>query len=110
MIELTLSVVHLLRYSRCLELLQNSPTVDTLDLTGGAPELNAQFRFLVKMAREWANENKRKLTIIDRCNLTVLLEPGQEDLVDFLKENRVKVVASLPCYGETNVDAQRGMS
>jgi len=109
-IELTLSVVHLLRYSRCLELLQNSPTVDTLDLTGGAPELNAQFRFLVKMAREWANENKRKLTIIDRCNLTVLLEPGQEDLVDFLKENRVKVVASLPCYGETNVDAQRGMS
>ena len=95
--------------ARCLELLQSSPTVDTLDLTGGAPELNAQFRFLVKMAREWANENGRKLTIIDRCNLTVLLEPGQEDLVDFLKENKVKVVASLPCYGETNVDAQRGM-
>eukprot|EP00956_Cyclotella_meneghiniana_P006674 scaffold8842_cov74-Cyclotella_meneghiniana.AAC.10 len=94
--------------ARCLELLQSSPTVDTLDLTGGAPELNAQFRFLVKMAREWAKENGRKLTIIDRCNLTVLLEPGQEDLVDFLKENKVKVVASLPCYGETNVDAQRG--
>lgn len=94
--------------ARCLELLQNTPTVDTLDLTGGAPELNAQFRFLVKMAREWARENGRKLTIIDRCNLTVLLEPGQEDLVDFLKENEVKVVASLPCYGESNVDAQRG--
>ena len=95
--------------ARCLELLQSSSTVDTLDLTGGAPELNAQFRFLVKMAREWANENGRELTIIDRCNLTVLLEPGQEDLVDFLKENKVKVVASLPCYGESNVDAQRGM-
>jgi hypothetical protein len=94
--------------ARCLTLLQNTPTVHTLDLTGGAPELNGQFRFLVKMAREWAKENKRELTIIDRCNLTVLLEPGQEDLVDFLKENRVKVVASLPCYGEGNVDAQRG--
>lgn len=94
--------------ARCLTLLQNTPTVHTLDLTGGAPELNAQFRFLVRMAREWAKENKRELTIIDRCNLTVLLEPGQEDLVDFLKENRVKVVASLPCYGEGNVDAQRG--
>ena len=94
--------------ARCLELLQNTPTIDTLDLTGGAPELNEQFRFLVKMARQWAIENKRELTIIDRCNLTVLLEPNQEDLVDFLKENRVKVVASLPCYGEDNVDAQRG--
>jgi radical SAM/Cys-rich protein len=48
------------------------------------------------------------LTIIDRCNLTVLLEPDQSDLVDFLKENKVNVVASLPCYGEDNVDAQRG--
>eukprot|EP00584_Thalassiosira_punctigera_P016551 CAMPEP_0172551148 /NCGR_PEP_ID=MMETSP1067-20121228/36648_1 /TAXON_ID=265564 ORGANISM="Thalassiosira punctigera, Strain Tpunct2005C2" /NCGR_SAMPLE_ID=MMETSP1067 /ASSEMBLY_ACC=CAM_ASM_000444 /LENGTH=452 /DNA_ID=CAMNT_0013338893 /DNA_START=24 /DNA_END=1382 /DNA_ORIENTATION=+ len=94
--------------ARCLGLLRNSPDVDTLDLTGGAPELNGQFRFLVRLAREWANENERKLTIIDRCNLTVLLEPGQEDLVDFLKENRVNVVASLPCYGEENVDAQRG--
>jgi sulfatase maturation enzyme AslB (radical SAM superfamily) len=95
--------------ARCLTLLQSTPTVDTLDLTGGAPELNEQFRFLVKMAREWARENGRELTIIDRCNLTVLLEPDQEDLVDFFKENQVKVVASLPCYGESNVDAQRGM-
>ena len=95
--------------ARCLHLLQTTPSVTTLDLTGGAPELNPTFRFLVKMAREWAVENGRELTIIDRCNLTVLLEPGQEDLVDFLKENGVKVVASLPCYGEGNVDAQRGM-
>ena len=93
---------------RCLHLLHNSPNVDTLDLTGGAPELNAQFRFLVRLARQWAKENDRKLTIIDRCNLTVLLEPDQADLVDFLKENEVNVVASLPCYGEDNVDAQRG--
>lgn len=94
--------------AQCLQLLQNSPEVDTLDLTGGAPELNAQFRFLVRLAREWSVRNDRKLTIIDRCNLTVLLEPAQADLVDFLKENEVNVVASLPCYGESNVDAQRG--
>jgi len=94
--------------ARCLHLLQSTPSIDTLDLTGGAPELNGQFRFLVKMARSWAKENNRKLTIIDRCNLTVLLEPNQEDLVDFLKHNEVRVVASLPCYGEDNVDAQRG--
>ncbi|EJK46872.1 hypothetical protein THAOC_34442 [Thalassiosira oceanica] len=94
--------------ARCLRLLQNSPHVDTLDLTGGAPELNAEFRFLVRMAREWAVENDRELTIIDRCNLTVLSEPGQEDLAEFLKDNRVDVVASLPCYGEENVDNQRG--
>jgi radical SAM/Cys-rich protein len=94
--------------AQCLKLLQNSPDVDTLDLTGGAPELNEQFRFLVSLARQWSIENKRQLTIIDRCNLTVLLEPDQTDLVDFLKENQVKVVASLPCYGKDNVDAQRG--
>lgn len=94
--------------ARCLFLLQNSPDVDTLDLTGGAPELNGQFRFLVRLARQWAVENRRTLTIIDRCNLTVLLEPSQSDLVEFLKENQVSVVASLPCYGEDNVDAQRG--
>ncbi len=95
--------------ARCLELLRNSPsTVDTLDLTGGAPELNGQFRLLVSMARDWSNESGRELTIIDRCNLTALLEPGQTDLIDFLRDNRVTVVASLPCYGEDNVDAQRG--
>ncbi len=94
--------------AQCLKLLQNSPAVDTLDLTGGAPELNEQFRFLVSMARQWSADNKRKLTIIDRCNLTVLMEPDQTDLVDFLKEHQVKVVASLPCYGKDNVDAQRG--
>lgn len=76
--------------------------VSTLDITGGAPELNAQFRFLVREAR------KRDLRIIDRCNLTILEEPGQEDLAEFLAENGVAVVASLPCYLEENVNAQRG--
>eukprot|EP00980_Cylindrotheca_fusiformis_P004962 scaffold1054_cov124-Cylindrotheca_fusiformis.AAC.2 len=90
--------------AQCLELLKNSPSITTLDITGGAPELNENFRYLVKMARSIRPE----LEIIDRCNLTVLQEPGQEDLVQFLKENKVHVVASLPCYSEDNVDTQRG--
>lgn len=76
--------------------------VHTLDITGGAPELNAHFRYLVHEARA------RGLRVIDRCNLTILTEPGHEDLAGFLAEQRVDVVASLPCYLEENVDAQRG--
>lgn len=76
--------------------------VRTLDLTGGAPELNPHFRDLVAQARG------RGVRIIDRCNLTVLLEPGQEDLAGFLARYSVAIVASLPCYLEANVDAQRG--
>ncbi len=76
--------------------------VRTLDLTGGAPELNPGFRELVRKA--WG----LGVGIIDRCNLTVLLEPGQEDLADFLAAHRVHVVASLPCYLQENVDGQRG--
>lgn len=88
--------------ARCLELIDES--VKTLDITGGAPELNDEFRYLVTMARaKWPG-----LEIIDRCNLTVLSEPGQEDLVDFLKKHRVRIVASLPCYSAGNVDKQRG--
>lgn len=84
-----------------LELLEHS-TATTLDLTGGAPELNPDFRYLVKEAR------KHDAHIIDRCNLSILLEPGQEDLANFLAENNVEVVASMPCYLEENVNAQRG--
>jgi radical SAM/Cys-rich protein len=87
---------------RVLEVLQNSPLVSTLDITGGAPELNAQFRYLVRGAR------KLELQVIDRCNLTVLLEPGQEDTPAFLADNGVKLIASLPCYDDENVDQQRG--
>lgn len=77
-------------------------SIGTLDITGGAPELMEQFRPLVIAARA------RGVDVIDRCNLTVLYEPGQEDLPQFLAENGVQVVASLPCYSESNTDAQRG--
>jgi radical SAM/Cys-rich protein len=90
--------------ARCLELLRNTPSITTLDITGGAPELNPHFRVLVRMARA----ARPDLRIIDRCNLTVLQEPGQEDLVDFLRENNVHIIASLPCYSADNVDKQRG--
>ncbi len=73
-----------------------------LDLTGGAPELNPHFRYLVSEAR------RRQLHVIDRCNLTILEEPGQEDLADFLAQQQVEIVASMPCYLPENVDAQRG--
>jgi radical SAM/Cys-rich protein len=74
----------------------------TLDITGGAPELNGHFRRLVVAARELG------VRVIDRCNLTVLDEPGQEDLAQFLFGHQVEVTASLPCYSEDNVDRQRG--
>ncbi|CAJ1961439.1 unnamed protein product [Cylindrotheca closterium] len=90
--------------AQCLALLKNTQSITTLDITGGAPELNENFRYLVKMARSIRPD----LEIIDRCNLTVLQEPGQEDLVEFLKENKVHIIASLPCYSEENVDQQRG--
>jgi radical SAM/Cys-rich protein len=77
-------------------------TVKTLDLTGGAPELNPLFRSIVSAAR------MRDIQVIDRCNLTVLFEPGQENTAAFLAENKVKIVASLPCYIKDNVDKQRG--
>jgi radical SAM/Cys-rich protein len=87
---------------RILTVLRNSPAVATLDLTGGAPELNPQFRHLVRAARALG------LEVIDRCNLTVLLVPGQQDTAEFLAEHEVKIVASLPCYTEKTVDQQRG--
>jgi len=80
----------------------DASSIETLDLTGGAPELNPHFRALVEAARS------RDLGVIDRCNLTVLFEEGQQDTARFLAEHAVKVVASLPCYLEDNVDAQRG--
>lgn len=76
--------------------------IEVLDLTGGAPELNPGFRRLVSAAREAG------IRVLDRCNLTVLFEPGQEDLAEFLAAAGVEIVASLPCYLEENVDRQRG--
>ena len=89
--------------NRLIELIDNAQgSVKMLDITGGAPEMMEQFRPLVVAARA------RGLEVIDRCNLTVLFEPGQEDLPAFLAGNGVKVVASLPCYSEENTDKQRG--
>ncbi len=85
-----------------IDFIDASPTVATLDLTGGAPELNAHFRRLVRAARA------RCLRVIDRCNLTILEECGHEDLATFLAAQGVEIVASLPCYLEANVDRQRG--
>lgn len=76
--------------------------IKTLDLTGGAPEMNPHFRDLVRAARALG------MRVIDRCNLTILLEAGYEDLAQFLADQQVEVVASLPCYLEENVDKQRG--
>ena len=74
----------------------------TLDLTGGAPELHEGFRELVRVARA------QGVRVIDRCNLTVLFEPGQEGLAEFLAAQGVDIVASMPCYSAANVDKQRG--
>jgi radical SAM/Cys-rich protein len=78
--------------------------IHTVDLTGGAPEMMPEFRYLVGILRKMPQVE----TIIDRCNLTILLEPGYEWLADFLAVHQVKIVASMPCYELNNVDAQRG--
>lgn len=76
--------------------------IDTLDLTGGAPEMHEDFKHLVKAARALG------VKVIDRCNLTILMEEGFEDMAQFLADHQVEVVASLPCYSLENVDKQRG--
>lgn len=85
-----------------LAFLKRTPQIDTLDITGGAPELNPHFR---KLVRETRQLGKR---VIDRCNLTILSEADQEDLAQFLADHTVEIVASLPCYLQENVDKQRG--
>jgi radical SAM/Cys-rich protein len=76
--------------------------VPTVDITGGAPELNPSFDYLVESAVELGRQ------VMDRCNLTVIFEPGKDYLAEFFKRNRVELVCSLPCYSEENVDRQRG--
>lgn len=85
----------------CLRALEQT-SIPTVDITGGAPEMNPQFRWIVTEARRLGRH------VIDRCNLTILLAPGFTDLPHFLAENQVEIVASLPCYLEQNVDSQRG--
>jgi radical SAM/Cys-rich protein len=87
---------------RILELLARNPGVEVLDITGGAPEMHEDFRHLVRGARRLGRR------VIDRCNLTILLEPGQEDTAAFLADEDVDIVASLPCYSIENVEKQRG--
>lgn len=85
----------------CLRVLA-ATDIPTLDLTGGAPELNPEFRYLVVEARRLGRR------VIDRCNITILSQPGQEDLAEFLKEQQVEVICSLPYYQERETDRQRG--
>ena len=89
---------------RVVELMdmQGAENLDTVDITGGAPELNPHFRYLASQAHQ------RGLQVIDRCNLTVLFQPGQEDTPRFLKDHGIEIVASMPCYARENVEKQRG--
>ncbi|MCB1609480.1 MAG: radical SAM protein, partial [Xanthomonadales bacterium] len=84
-----------------LEFLRRQP-VETLDLTGGSPEMNPHFRTLVEQARAL------RVKVMDRLNPTIVEEPGYEDLPEFFVQHQVELVASLPCYQEQNVDKQRG--
>lgn len=86
---------------RCLGALAGSD-IPVLDLTGGAPEMNPHFRWLVEEARRLGRR------VIDRCNLTILSAPGFQDLPEFLARHQVEIVASLPCYLKENVNAQPG--
>ena len=89
---------------RVIDWFAQTKSIDTLDLTGGAPEMSPAFQYFVSEIRS----ARPGCTIIDRCNLTILLEPGYEALADFLAHNRIQIVASMPCYTPGNVDQQRG--
>ncbi len=82
--------------------LAEATNIHTLDLTGGAPEMHPHFQYLVKAARNIG------IKVIDRCNLTILEDPRHIGLAEFLAEQQVEIIASLPCYLEENVDKQRG--
>jgi len=86
---------------KCLNII-NSSDIQNVDLTGGAPEMNPNFRWFAHEVR------KIKKHLIVRTNLTIALEKGQDDLLDFFSENQVELIASMPCYLEENVDKQRG--
>jgi len=88
--------------NRVLELMNKSKQIEVVDITGGAPELNPNFRTIVDAAR------KARKSVIDRCNLTVLFEPNMEWLAEYLVANKVQIIASLPCYTLENVEKQRG--
>lgn len=86
----------------CIRILEENPRIEIVDITGGAPEINENFRFLVGEARRLGRH------VIDRCNLTVLEEPGLQSLPEFLADHQVEIVASLPHYDREKTDRQRG--
>ncbi|MEJ7591748.1 MAG: arsenosugar biosynthesis radical SAM (seleno)protein ArsS [Planctomycetaceae bacterium] len=88
-------------FLHCLRLLSES-TIETVDITGGAPEMNPLFEWFVTEVRQLGRH------VIDRCNLTILTAPGFTHLPQFLADHQVEVIASLPCYLEENCNAQRG--
>ncbi|MDP8210369.1 MAG: arsenosugar biosynthesis radical SAM protein ArsS [Candidatus Stygibacter australis] len=96
-LEMTLDTVEM-----CLDVIRNVPEIETLDLTGGAPEMNAHFCYFVTEAIKAGKH------VIDRCNLTILEEPGYEYLYEFLAANQVEIVASLPHFRPSGTDRQRG--
>lgn len=87
---------------KILDWLKDAPSIHTVDLTGGAPEMNPEFKHFVREVRALGKR------VIDRCNLTILLEDGYEGMAEFLAEHQVEIVASLPCYSAENVEEQRG--
>ncbi len=95
-------VMEIKTISQILKLLKKKNSIKVVDITGGAPELNQNFKYFVNQLR------LLKLKVIDRCNLTVLHEKGQEKTAEFLADNEVEIVASLPCYTQQNVEKQRG--
>ncbi len=86
----------------CLDVIAKTPSIETVDVTGGAPEMNPHFKKMVLRCKELGK------TVIDRCNLTILEEEGYEDMYGFLTENKVDIVASLPHYAQSKTDNQRG--
>lgn len=88
-------------FGHCLHLIAES-SIDTVDITGGAPEMNPHFEWFVREVRQLGRH------VIDRCNLTILSAPGFTHLPEFLAAHQVEIIASLPCYLEENCDAQRG--
>ncbi len=87
---------------RLLKLLETGERVQTIDITGGAPEMNPHFKYFVTELRKMGRE------VIDRCNLTVLTTPSQRGTAEFLAREKVQIIASLPCYTKDNVEKQRG--
>ena len=85
-----------------IDVLDRTPQILTVDITGGAPEMNPHFEYLVEQCRF------RNRHVIDRCNLTVFYVKGKSHLPEFLAQHKIEIIASLPCYQETNVDEQRG--